>query len=155
MKAVSDAIRSGSEAFLRRQNRTILLLAMAVAATLFAVYGFVRKPQTFDPAPKLELAGWMAGAFVVGALFSVLSGYAGMWISIRANLRVAGGARTSLDHALRVAIRSGAVAGLFVVILSMLGLAGLFFAAYGLKGGFSTDKLVGRDSSGSRQLRCR
>ena len=142
MQAVSDAIRAGSEAFLRRQNRTILLLAAGVAAALFGVYGFVRKPQTFDPAPKLELAGWMAGAFVVGALFSVLSGYVGMWISIRANLRVAGGARRSLDHALRAAMRSGAVAGLFVVILSMLGLAGLFVAAYAVKGGFSADKAV-------------
>ncbi len=142
MQAVSDAIRAGSEAFLRRQNRTILLLAAAVAAALFGVYGFVRKPQTFDAIPKLELAGWMAGAFVVGALLSVLSGYVGMWISIRANLRVAGGARRSLDHALRAAIRSGAVAGLFVVILSMLGLAGLFVAAYAVKGGFSAAKAV-------------
>ncbi|MCC6645614.1 MAG: sodium-translocating pyrophosphatase [Polyangiaceae bacterium] len=140
MQAVSDAIRSGSEAFLRRQNRTILLLAAAVAAALFAVVGFVRKPQAFDPATKLELAGWTAGAFTVGALFSVLAGYVGMWISIRANLRVAGGARRSLDHALRAALRSGAVAGLFVVILSMLGLAGLFVAAYALKGGFSPSR---------------
>src|SRR5215207_9441316 len=56
MRRVSDAIRSGAEAFLRRQNKTIASWAAALACLLFLVYAFVRRPQTFDPAPRFELA---------------------------------------------------------------------------------------------------
>jgi K(+)-stimulated pyrophosphate-energized sodium pump len=142
MQRVSDAIRSGAEAFLRRQNRTIVSLAAALACLIFIVYGFVRPEQGFDPAPRGELAFWMTLSFVLGAGCSVAAGYAGMWVAIRSNIRTAAGARTSINAALQAALRGGAAAGLFVVTLSLLGVAGLFFLIFFLKGGFSTDPAI-------------
>ncbi len=138
MRRISDAIRMGASAFLRRQNLTIVVIAVCVATLIFGAYGFLRKPQPFDPAEKLELAAWMTGSFGVGALSSLLAGYAGMWVAIRANIRTADGARSSVNAALQVALRAGAIAGLFVVVLSVLGVAGLFSVVYGMKGGFSS-----------------
>ena len=127
MKAISDAIKEGAEAFMRRQNRTILFLAILFAAVLFVGYGFVRSHHSFDPvASSLTLASWITLSFVLGALCSVVAGYVGMWVSIRANIRTASAARTSLNDALRIALRGGAVSGLLVVAMSLLGVAGLY-----------------------------
>jgi K(+)-stimulated pyrophosphate-energized sodium pump len=143
MTLVSDAIRSGAEAFLRRQNRTIVTMAGLLACVVFGLYyGFVAKAKGLTGVPRFELSAWMTGSFVLGALCSMLAGYVGMWISIRANSRVAAGARTSLDAALTTALRGGAVAGLFVVTLSVLGVAALFFGAYALGGGFGPDPIA-------------
>src|SRR5258706_10416708 len=69
MKAISDAIKEGAEAFMRRQNRTILFLAILFAAVLFVGYGFVRSHHSFDPvASSLTLASWITLSFVLGAL---------------------------------------------------------------------------------------
>jgi len=127
MRAISDAIKEGAEAFLRRQNRTILMLAVLVAAILFVGYGFVRSHREFDPVgSSLQLATWITLSFVLGALCSVFAGYVGMWVSIRSNIRTATAALTSLNDALRIALRGGAVSGLLVVAMSLLGVAGLF-----------------------------
>ncbi len=127
MNRISDAIKSGAEAFLRRQNRTILLLALVVAACLFFGYGIMRSHRDFDPVgSSLELASWITISFVFGALCSVFAGYVGMWISIRSNIRTANAALTSLNDALRIALRGGAVSGLLVVSMSLLGVAGLY-----------------------------
>jgi len=127
MRAISDAIKEGAEAFMRRQNRTILFLAVLFAAVLFVGYGFVRSHHDFDPvASSLQLASWITLSFVLGALCSVVAGYIGMWISIRSNIRTASAARTSLNDALRIALRGGAVSGLLVVAMSLLGVAGLY-----------------------------
>jgi K(+)-stimulated pyrophosphate-energized sodium pump len=139
MRRVSDAIRSGAEAFLRRQTRTITLGAALVACILFLIYGFLRKEQSFDPAPRFQLAGWTVVSFLFGAVSSVLAGYVGMWIAVRANIRAASGARDSLNAALQTALRGGAVAGLFVTAMSLLGVAGLFALVFGVKGGFGHD----------------
>lgn len=143
MRKVSDAIRAGAEAFLRRQNRTIAMWAAAGACLLFLVYGFVRKPQSFDPAGRFELAIWTAVSFALGAGCSVLAGYVGMWIAARSNIRTAAGAQRSLNDALQAALRGGAVAGLFVVAMSALGVTGLFALIYAMKGGFSADPSIG------------
>ena len=65
-------------------------------------------------------------SFVLGALCSVIAGYIGMWVSIRANIRTAAAVRSSLNEALRIAMRGGAVSGLFVVAMSLLGVGGLY-----------------------------
>lgn len=126
MQEISNAIKEGAEAFLARQNKTILLLAGLLAVLIFALYGFVRSPNPADPAPALELAFWTTLSFVFGALCSVIAGYIGMWVSIRANIRTAAAVRTSLNQALRIALRGGAVSGLFVVAMSLLGVGGLY-----------------------------
>jgi H(+)-translocating pyrophosphatase len=127
MRKISDAIKEGAEAFLRRQNRTILVLATLFAAVLFIGYGFVRSHRQFDPVgSSLQLATWITLSFVLGALCSVFAGYVGMWVSIRANIRTATAALTSINTALRIALRGGAVSGLLVVAMSLLGVAGLY-----------------------------
>ncbi len=72
MQEISNAIKEGAEAFLRRQNRTILLLALVLAAVIFLLYGFVRSHHDFDPVPTaLRLAFWTTLSFVLGAGCSV------------------------------------------------------------------------------------
>ncbi len=127
MQAISNAIKEGAEAFLRRQNKTILYMAILFAAVLFIGYGFVREHRDFDPVGSaFELGLWITVSFVLGALCSVLAGYIGMWISIRSNIRTATAALSSLNSALRIALRGGAVSGLLVVAMSLLGVAGLY-----------------------------
>ena len=75
----------------------------------------------------LRLAFWTTLSFVLGAACSVIAGYIGMWISIRSNIRTASAARTSLNDALRIALRGGAVSGLFVVAMSLFGVGGLYW----------------------------
>jgi H(+)-translocating pyrophosphatase len=128
MQAISNAIKEGAEAFLRRQNRTIGLLAVLLAAVIFLLYGFVRAHHDFDPVPTaLRMAFWTTLSFVLGAACSVIAGYIGMWVSIRANIRTASAARSSLNDALRIALRGGAVSGLFVVAMSLFGVGGLYW----------------------------
>jgi K(+)-stimulated pyrophosphate-energized sodium pump len=127
MREISDAIKDGAEAFLSRQNRTILVLAFVLGVVIFGLYGFVREHKSFDPTnTALQLATWTTLSFVLGALCSVIAGYVGMWVSIRTNIRVASAARSTLNAALQVALRGGAVSGMLVVALSLLGVAGLF-----------------------------
>src|SRR4051812_39502488 len=79
MREVADAIKAGAEAFLRRQNRTIAIMAAGLASVIFIIYGFVRQHETFDPTETtIELAFWTTLAFILGAICSVLAGYVGM-----------------------------------------------------------------------------
>jgi len=127
MQKISNAIKKGAEAFLKRQYTTIIYLAIAVAILIFVLYGFVRGHQQFDPVPTaLELAFWVSLSFILGAACSLIAGYIGMWVSIRANIRTAAGALKSLNEALQIALRGGAVSGLFVVAMSLLGVGGLY-----------------------------
>ena len=128
MQAISNAIKEGAEAFLRRQNRTIGMLAVLLAVVIFVLYAFVRGHHDFDPVPTaMLLAVWTTLSFVLGAACSVIAGYIGMWVSIRTNIRTASAARTSLNDALRTALRGGAVSGLFVVAMSLFGVGGLYW----------------------------
>ncbi|HWP23142.1 MAG TPA: sodium-translocating pyrophosphatase, partial [Candidatus Binatia bacterium] len=126
MQEISNAIKEGAEAFLSRQNRTIVMFSAALAALIFVLYAFVRAPSPADPVPPVQLAFWTTLSFVLGALCSVIAGYVGMWVSIRANIRTASAVRSSLNEGLRIALRGGAVSGLFVVAMSLLGVGGLF-----------------------------
>ncbi len=126
MVRIHLAIKEGAEAFLRRQNRTIVLLAVLFAFIVFVGYGFIRPANPNDPLNRVALAAWITVSFVLGALCSVIAGYVGMWVSIRSNIRTATGALSSLNDALQTALRGGAVSGLLVVALSLFGVGGLF-----------------------------
>ena len=127
MRKISDAIQEGAEAYLRRQNKTIAMLAVVVAALLAVGYGMVRSSQPTDPvSDRGMLAVFITLSFALGALSSAIAGYMGMWVSIRTNIRVAAAAMTSLNAALQTALRGGAVSGLFTVGMSILGVGGLF-----------------------------
>ena len=125
MRAISDAIREGAEAFLRRQYKTIGAIALVLAAVVFV--GYHLSPRTAPYATKTVIS------FLVGAVCSGLAGYTGMYCSIRANIRTASAARTSLNKALQMALRGGAVTGLVVVALSLLGVGSLFLFFGGLQ----------------------
>ncbi len=126
MQEISNAIKAGAEAFLRRQNRTIAYLSVALAALIYILYAFVRTPNEHDPASAGMLALWTTLSFALGAACSVAAGYMGMWVAIRTNIRTAAAATKGMNGALQTALRGGAVSGFFVVALSLLGVAGLF-----------------------------
>ncbi|HPA25812.1 MAG TPA: sodium-translocating pyrophosphatase [bacterium] len=124
MQQISEAIKEGAMAFLKRQYKTIAIFTVILAVILFAVYAF---------SGKTSYAWHTAIAFILGAVCSALSGYVGMWVSVRANLRTASAASKSLNKALKIAMRGGAISGIMVVALSLLGVAGLFVLFGGIK----------------------
>ncbi|MFA7088260.1 MAG: sodium-translocating pyrophosphatase [Patescibacteria group bacterium] len=112
MKEIAAAIQAGARAFLNRQYKSVAI----VAAVLFLIIGFI------------PMLGWMtAAAFIVGASFSALTGYIGMYVSVRANVRTTEAARGGLQKALNVAVRGGSITGMLVVGLALLGTAGFYF----------------------------
>jgi len=107
---ITRAIQEGATAYLKRQYKTVGV----VAAVLFlGIFIFM---------------GWkMAFGFLIGAFLSGLSGFIGMWISTKANTRVAEGAKRGLGHALDIAFKGGLVTGLLVVSLGLLAVSGYYF----------------------------
>ncbi len=109
MRQIADAIRQGASAYLKRQYLTITVVGLSVMAALTHWLG----PET-------------GGGFLIGALLSAGAGFIGTSVSVRANLRTAEAARQGLDTALRVAFRGGAISGLMVAGLALLGVAGYY-----------------------------
>jgi len=122
MQAVAGMIYEGAMAFLRRQYQTIGMLAIVTSILIGSLIGYFG--NDFD-------LGWRTSvAFLVGASMSALSGFIGMYVAVKSNGRTASAARRSLDEAIRVSFRGGAVSGFLVVALSLLGVS-LIFLAYG------------------------
>jgi K(+)-stimulated pyrophosphate-energized sodium pump len=125
MRKISDAIQEGAEAFLRRQYRTIGTLSIALGVLIYVLYAFFRKPHPGEPAAA-TLALTTTLSFLFGALCSGVAGVIGMYVAVRANIRTASAARSSLNKALQIALRGGAVSGLFVVAMSLFGVGLLY-----------------------------
>ena len=121
MKRVADTIYEGALAFLNRQYRTIAMLAIVAAVLIAILLGVIKGGET-----GVELAWRTAIAFIFGAVSSGLAGFIGMITAVKSNLRTAAAARRSLGDALTIALRGGAVTGLLVVALSLLGVYVLF-----------------------------
>ncbi len=151
MQEVAGLIFEGAMAFLRRQYTTIAVLALVASVVIGIIVGAVsegvrgiERIDTDDPATpevveqfylrateEIEVSRTEEGiltavAFLVGAAASALSGFIGMYISVRSNLRTAAAAQRSLKEAITVALRGGAVSGFLVVALSLLGVSGIF-----------------------------
>ncbi len=127
MQKVSNAIFQGARAFLNRQYRTIAILAIFAAILVGVVLALLGQGSSAD---KFSLAWHTSLAFLIGAVCSGISGYIGMDVAVRSNVRTASAATRSLGEALMVSLRGGAVSGFLVVSLSLLGVS-LVFTAYG------------------------
>ncbi|MGP1396133.1 MAG: sodium-translocating pyrophosphatase [Inquilinaceae bacterium] len=127
MQEIAAAIQEGASAYLNRQYRTIGLVGIVICIVVSL------------------LLGWRVGlGFIIGAVLSGATGYIGMNISVRANLRTAEGARKGLAHGLAIAFRAGAVTGMLVAGLALIAVAGYyaFLLAAGAQGRDLIDPLV-------------
>jgi K(+)-stimulated pyrophosphate-energized sodium pump len=118
MREIARSIQIGAKAYLNRQFRTV-----AVFMAILTVLLFFALPVPENAAhSEFALRFGRSVAFVLGAAFSAITGYAGMWLAVRANVRTANAAKESgLRRALRIAFRAGGVAGMFTVGLGLLG----------------------------------
>src|SRR5438876_402604 len=131
MREIAAAIQQGAQAFLRRQYKAIGIIA-ALLAVVFAAAIFWQSAVS-GKSDAVALGLKTAGAFALGATFSALSGFIGMQVAIRTNVRSAAGSTRSFNDALVIALRGGAVSGLSIVALSLAGVSILYYGyGYGV-----------------------
>jgi K(+)-stimulated pyrophosphate-energized sodium pump len=126
MQEIAAAIQEGARAYLNRQYTTIAGVGLVIGAVLWWILGL-----------------HVGIGYLIGAVLSGAAGYIGMNISVRANVRTAEAARQGLDPALTLAFRSGAITGLLVVGLGLLGVAGYYAILRGIYGGDTPESLRG------------
>jgi K(+)-stimulated pyrophosphate-energized sodium pump len=118
MRSISDAIKQGANAFMKRQYKTIFIIAIVFALGIAALYLVTNKPM---------LALHTGIAFITGAFSSGVAGIIGMSISVRSNIRTAAASTKSISQAVKIALRGGAVSGVTIVSMSVLGVACIYW----------------------------
>ncbi|KAF8720037.1 hypothetical protein HU200_024809 [Digitaria exilis] len=132
MSEISDAIRDGAEGFFRTQYGTISKMACILAFVILGIYLF----RTTTPQQEASGLGRATSAyitvasFLLGALCSGIAGFVGMWVSVRANVRVSSAARRSAREALQIAVRAGGFSAIVVVCMAVFGVAILYSVFY-------------------------
>jgi K(+)-stimulated pyrophosphate-energized sodium pump len=122
MREIAAAIQEGAMAYLRRQFRTIAIIVVPLAVLVFFTSTHVLKPDGGEALSFLQSGVFRTLAFLAGAFMSGLTGFIGMSLAVRGNVRTAAAARRgSLKDALKVAFRTGGVAGMFTVGLGLIG----------------------------------
>lgn len=132
MAQISYAIRDGAEGFFRTQYGTISKMALVLALVILSIYLFrnTTPQQESSGLGRTASAYITVVAFLLGALCSGVAGYVGMWVSVRANVRVSSAARRSAREALMVAVRAGGFSALIVVGMAVTGVSILYAALY-------------------------
>jgi K(+)-stimulated pyrophosphate-energized sodium pump len=138
MQEISNYIKEGAMAFIKRQYKTISVLSI-LALFLIMLSNYLGNSSQ-SPSLAIYISLHTGIAFITGAFCSALSGYIGMYMAVNSNVRAAAGAKNGLNHALQIALKGGAVTGLAVTSLSLLGVASLFLIYGGSSGSDSIIK---------------
>jgi K(+)-stimulated pyrophosphate-energized sodium pump len=122
MIEIAKAIQEGALAYLKRQFRTIGFIVVPLAVVVFLTSVAVEKPSGAEALSFAESGTWRTLAFIAGGVMSGLTGFIGMSLAVRGNVRTAAAARTGqMPPALQVAFRTGGVCGMFCVGLGLIG----------------------------------